>query len=297
MSFISKIKDQKKTIGPVGLTLVLYLLIAGPQLVLGLVIGLFSLGGENLFKNQKLQSLTFLYLTLITTFLAYIFSRKILSMKKTDLGLLDNNRLLSYIKGMAFGLISLGLVVVFLNVFVGVSISLNILSVSPLVFLAFGLGRIFQGFEEEFLFRSIFMKNLSDDLGLKKAVLINSLIFSIFHTGNTGFSLLAFINIFLLGLVFSLAFIKTGSVFFPAGAHSLWNMGQANIFGIRVSGMAPSQNTIFKTDISGPNIFTGGDFGIEASLVTSIVFLLILVFFMKAIKKERAEDKFTQTLQ
>ena len=52
----------------------------------------------------------------------------------------------------------------------------------------------------------------------------------------------------------------------------MWNFIQGNIYGFNVSGMAQSQS-IFIFKISNCEIFSGGTFGLEGSLLTTIVLL------------------------
>lgn len=267
---------------PVALTLAIYLILTGPQVLFGLVAGLVSLSKNSpldqiftrLSENLELISL---YLTLISLSLAYIFARKVLNKSKADLGLMAHKK--SYIRGIILGFLALTFIVLSLGALGYLDLSIK--SIRPLVFLAYLVGWIIQSFEEEFLFRSILMTELENDKSKRRAIVSNSLIFSIFHLGNNGFSPLAFLNIFLLGFILSLLFYKSRGVFMPAGFHFIWNMAQANIYGIAVSGLRPIEDSILSANLTGQGIISGGDFGIEASIITSLVLVGALIVLMR----------------
>ena len=123
--------------------------------------------------------------------------------------------------------------------------------------------------------------------GVESAIIANSLIFSIMHIGNAGFGALPFINIFLMGTIFSLLFYISGDIFLPAAAHSFWNFSQGNIYGINVSGISQSTSTLIKTDLTGNPLITGGAFGVEGGLVTFIVEFIIVMILLYKIKHNK----------
>lgn len=95
----------------------------------------------------------------------------------------------------------------------GFKIRLNIQNVDLKIFLLFVIGWIFQGFEEEFITRPVLMNYLGALKNLKTGIVANSLIFAILHLGNSYFNLIAFVNIFLMGLAFSMLFYIGDSIY------------------------------------------------------------------------------------
>ena len=87
-----------------------------------------------------------------------------------------------------------------------------------------------------------------------------------------GFQVLALLNLILFGIFESIYLLKTGNIWGISAIHSMWNFIQGNIYGFNVSGMAQSQS-IFIFKISNCEIFSGGTFGLEGSLLTTIVLL------------------------
>ena len=69
------------------------------------------------------------------------------------------------------------------------------------------------------------------------------------------------------GLFFGLGYVLTGQIALPIGLHFTWNFVQGNIFGFPVSGRITHATSLFLTQESGPDLWTGGAFGPEAGLL------------------------------
>lgn len=287
---IKETRENSRDINPVIITVILSLLVVIPQYGIGLIAAfvlkhrLVENFAEFIRENNLFFALV-IYSTAITLVLAYIFARKFLKRSNLSLGLVDSNKIKSYGKGILLGFGLLSIIVLLLRL-TGFAEIIRITKTFKLkLFLVFLPAWLIQGFEEEFLLRSILMNQMAAGGKIKVAIIANSLIFSIFHLGNTGFNFMAFVNIFLVGLVFSLIFYLNGSIYTSAAAHSFWNMTMANIYGITVSGNSPTGVTLFDTKLTGLTIISGGSFGIEGSIVTSLVLLVVLIILIRKIKK------------
>ncbi|WP_308803256.1 CPBP family intramembrane glutamic endopeptidase [Agathobacter sp.] len=137
---------------------------------------------------------------------------------------------------------------------------------------AFLGGFLLQGFYEELVFRGFFMISIIRKNTIFVAVMVNSILFGLTHGFNNGFQVLALLNLILFGIFESIYLLKTGNIWGISAIHSMWNFIQGNIYGFNVSGMAQSQS-IFIFKISNCEIFSGGTFGLEGSLLTTIVLL------------------------
>ena len=91
------------------------------------------------------------------------------------------------------------------------------------------------------------------------------------HMSNEHVTVLAYINLFLCGLLFGLLFVESGSIWMVAALHSGWNFLQGNIFGISVSGTAKSSSVFDSSFADGWSFMNGGDFGLEGGLAVTIV--------------------------
>lgn len=54
--------------------------------------------------------------------------------------------------------------------------------------------------------------------------------------------------------------------------HFAWNFFQGPVLGFKVSGLA--LQSIFEQQLKGPDLITGGQFGVEGSVIQSVVLLL-----------------------
>lgn len=247
--------------------------------------------GESLIRklgeNHEYAMIFNLWSTLLVSLTVYIFVKYYQNRNPKSLGLIDDRKGKSYLEGLLIGSSMLGLSFIFSYLLSGFKIRPNIYNIDLKLYIFFIIGWIFQGFEEEFITRSVLMNYLGALRNPKIGIIANSLIFSILHLGNSYFNLLAFVNIFLMGLVFSMLFYIRDSIYISAAAHSVWNFLQANFFGINVSGIITSKNTIFLSESVGNKWISGGGFGIEGGLVVTIVEIITLCLLYKKARKVR----------
>lgn len=140
-------------------------------------------------------------------------------------------------------------------------------------FIAFVFGSI----QEELLLRGYVLRNFMQSMRNWFAVIITGLIFALLHFFNPNMDLLGLINIFLAGVLFGVYYIHRRNLWFPIGLHLTWNFFQGTVYGIPVSGKPlPS---IITSSVSGPKLLSGGGFGIEASIIGTVVLLIGIVGF------------------
>jgi membrane protease YdiL (CAAX protease family) len=128
-------------------------------------------------------------------------------------------------------------------------------------------------FFEEILVRGIVLKALERPLGSVGAVLVSSLLFGLAHVPNAGATLLSTLNVTLAGVMFGMAFIATGRLWLPIALHLGWNFTAGYVFSAAVSGHDVQTGFLFG-QLTGPDWMTGGAFGIEGSVVTSLALAL-----------------------
>ena len=157
-------------------------------------------------------------------------------------------------------------------------------------FLLFGLGFMIQGMAEEVLCRSYFMVSIARRYPIWVAAVLNALFFAALHLGNSGISVLALINLTLFGIFESVYFIKRGSIWGAAAAHSIWNFVQGNFFGIKVSGMNTSCSVLESVSVEGKDLLNGGAFGLEGSIAVTIVLVAGILFLLTMRAKDVATE-------
>jgi len=131
------------------------------------------------------------------------------------------------------------------------------------------------GVGEELLARGVFLRTLCRPLHPAIAVFITGGIFGLAHLGNPDASWYAALNVALVGWWFGALAIRTGSLWSSVGAHVAWNFFEGFVLGQPVSGMRPRAGLLVSS-WEPRGFFSGGDFGPEASGVTTVVLTVLL---------------------
>lgn len=126
---------------------------------------------------------------------------------------------------------------------------------------------------EEMMFRGYPFHRLLETVPTPVAVVIMSVLFAVAHGGNPHSSKLAMINTFTIAVLLSVAYLRTRALWLPWGIHFAWNTVLGVVFGLPVSGLTDFA-VIVRTRATGPRWVTGGAYGIEGSVVGTIVILL-----------------------
>jgi len=129
---------------------------------------------------------------------------------------------------------------------------------------------------EELMFRGYPFQRLVEAIGPGGAILVFSVLFGLVHILNPGATLWGLVNTVAIGVVLSLAYLRTRALWLPWGFHFAWNATLGLVFGLPVSGIR-FFNVIVLADASGPIWLTGGSYGLEASLPGALVVLLGLL--------------------
>lgn len=129
---------------------------------------------------------------------------------------------------------------------------------------------------EELMFRGYPFQRLVEAIGAGGAILVFSALFGLVHLMNPGASFWGLFNTVAIGVVLSVAYLRTGALWLPWGIHFAWNATLGVVFGLPVSGIRLF-NIVIRTTAAGSHWLTGGTYGLEASLPGAVVVLLGLV--------------------
>jgi membrane protease YdiL (CAAX protease family) len=140
------------------------------------------------------------------------------------------------------------------------------------------------GLFEELLFRGVLFRSMSDMFGDWIALVVSAAVFGLVHLHNPAATLTGAIFISVeAGLLLAAAYMLTRRLWLSIGFHMSWNYTQSAIFSGIVSGSV-SEPGLIRSNIKGPDILTGGSFGLEASIIafalcstTGIVLLIMAV--------------------
>ncbi|MGH8882379.1 MAG: CPBP family glutamic-type intramembrane protease, partial [Stackebrandtia sp.] len=87
------------------------------------------------------------------------------------------------------------------------------------------------------------------------------------------------------GVLLGVAYLWRRNIWFVVGLHFTWNTVQS-LLGIPTSGHDP--HGLMSVEAHGPALWSGGDFGLEASVVPILVSLAIIIpMFVRARRNDR----------
>ena len=270
--------------------------LVGPfSLVIGFLVDFFS-PGNGIASIQEFFYHYFLYYELfsfVIILFLFIFWVKVIEKNAlSSLGFVKRNWLKYLGWGIMFSLVQMGVIALVYQVSGIGSFELNELSLEPILFIL-GLFPfwLLQGGTEEVATRGWLLTRIAARTNLPFAIAISSSLFGILHMGNAGVTFLSVLNIILDGVLAGLLFIYTDSIWLVVAQHGTWNYVQGNLLGFQVSGTGADASIFSFTMGDGPDWLTGGAFGAEGSIITTLVLLVSLVIVYRlGERKEKFVD-------
>ncbi len=294
---MSKIKDFIKNISPfnnrtempkilyvIKVVLIFYLFKFASELVgegLALAIhfacGMNPLEGE-MFDENTITLITYLgySVMIVIVFLLWkLFQKKTLS----ELGFTKN--IGSYFIGIALGTVLLAVSVISITICGALQFNGVFDNIDVKMVLLMALCFVFQGAMEEILCRGVVQQLLVKKTSVPVAFGISAVLFTVPHIGNMQggspvITAVAVINLILISLIFSLVTHSFKSIWAACGLHSVWNYILYSILGLNLSGKDAAVTAVFDMRTVGSNILNGAGYGIEASILTTVVLTLAL---------------------
>lgn len=184
---------------------------------------------------------------------------------------------------------------------VGLLVGAGLYTSSVLILMALGIYRIegfnpwtflipaialalHSGFFEELVFRGVLFRSVEDMFGSWISLVVSSAVFGLMHLINPTATLMGAIFISIeAGLLLAAAYMLTRRLWLSIGFHMAWNYTQSAVFSGIVSG-GVSDPGLIRPIIRGPDLLTGGNFGLESSVIafalctaTGIVLLVMAV--------------------
>lgn len=239
---------------------------------------------QNMSENSTSSFLIIqAFATLGTLLIIWIFMRFIDRKKMIDLGFSFQKKTKDILYGLLAGFIMMGLGTLFLwwngNLTID-SVNFGFLNLLQSIVLF-----ILVSVNEEIFVRGYILANFMDSMNKYIALILSSLIFTALHLLNPNVSVIGVSNIFLAGLLLGIGYIFTKNLWFPLALHFSWNFFQGPIFGFEVSGT--NSSSLISHSIQGNEILTGGKFGLEGSIIATVLCSLgILLFWMVYKKKD-----------
>ena len=231
---------------------------------------------------------SFVFILLLFIFWVKVIEKNSLS----TLGFVKKNWLKYLGWGILLSLLQMGVIALVYQMGGIGTFELNELSLEPILFIL-GLFPfwLLQGGTEEVATRGWLLTRIAARTNLPLAIGISSSLFGILHMGNAGVTFLSVLNIILDGVLAALLFIYSDSIWLVVAQHGTWNYVQGNLLGFQVSGTGADASIFSFTMGSGPDWLTGGAFGAEGSIITTLVLLLsVLIVYRLGERNERAVE-------
>jgi uncharacterized protein len=129
---------------------------------------------------------------------------------------------------------------------------------------------------EELVFRGFPLQILIDGVGEWPAVIGMSALFGAVHLDNPNASVLGIVNTIVAGILLSLAYVRTRSLWMPYAIHLGWNVGLGFVFGFSLSGIDLA--SLWTTGTAGSETILGGGYGPEGGLLATFIFATAALF-------------------
>jgi membrane protease YdiL (CAAX protease family) len=139
---------------------------------------------------------------------------------------------------------------------------------------------------EEMLFHGYAFQLLVRSMGAFATILPAGVIFGLSHLGNQNATVLGIVNTLAWGILLGYAYWRSEALWLPIGLHFGWNV-MLPLFGANLSGFTMGL-TGYALHWSVGNLWSGGDYGPEGSLLTT---LAVVVLFWVVARASRSHHE------
>ena len=146
---------------------------------------------------------------------------------------------------------------------------------------------------EEAIYRGLIFPIVSRRYGVIIAAITSSIMFGMLHLFNNGITWLSFISTVIWGFEVCIAYCIFNNLAISSGIHLGWNVTIGLLCGMNLSGFS-IPCSYFITNISGPDIIIGRDFGPEESIIMipmTVIFSVALFFICKKTNRANLLNK------
>ncbi len=174
--------------------------------------------------------------------------------------------------------------------FCGFNTNVNIKSILLWV-LAFGI----QGAAEEIMCRGFLLNSLKNKMSVSLAILVSSTAFVFPHLSSLMeadfvYAVVGIINLYLVSTIFSILVLWRSNIWVACGLHSAWNFILYVIMGLSLSGSESVSKGVVLFSVKDVSILNGAEYGIEASVITTVVLGMLLFAMVKGWKGRTGKD-------
>lgn len=261
------------------LILLVFSILWAGSFILGRCISIYILKGviEEPLKLSLRRIITCGFqISIFFLWVIFIEKRKILT-----LGFRHNKRLYKFLIGFFIGIITITIITIMLFLVGAIQIEIrNNINMSINTYVGIVLivvSWLVQSASEEIGIRGWLIPLLGAKYSVAIAILVTSVVFGTLHLFTPTATMLSFVNLILSGVFFALYAISEECLWGVWGCHFGWNLALGNIYAFSVSSFLSSDYTIFKINVVGTNILTGGSFGPEGGILATLVLVIGII--------------------
>jgi len=132
---------------------------------------------------------------------------------------------------------------------------------------------------EELLFRGYGFQILLPLCGRWPTLIGTGAVFALMHWSNPNAGWLGLVNTAAFGVLFGYAYVRSRDLWLPIGLHMGWNV-TLPFFGVNLSGLR-MKVTGYEMSWTAGALWSGGEYGPEASILTSAVIVLLFLYLWR----------------
>lgn len=281
--FYEEKQNSKRNFGFISAPIIgAVLLLSGELIGTGIIRISSGIFPSPYWKSINVELLSFLFIFLVIIFWVRVVEKS----PWQGLGFTKNNMGKDFLKGFLLGagmltlsvLVMMGFGVVKIE---GFNFSVTMLKSFSILLICW----IIQSGTEEVLSRGWLFSSVAGKNSVGLGIIVSSLFFALMHIGNNNIGVLPILSLLLFAVLTALYMLKTSNIWGVCGIHSAWNCFQGNVFGFSVSGQSVG-NSFMPVSTHGHNWLSGGNFGVEGSIVSQIVQIIVILYLIYKLKTE-----------
>ncbi|MGE7893371.1 CPBP family intramembrane glutamic endopeptidase [Bacillus cereus] len=225
-------------------------------------------------------------------FILFIWVRFVEKRPFSSIGFWKEKWMRKYLKGALIGFVFISTPVILLLLMGSVKLQVQHITSTVIVGIVGSLvAFLIQGATEEIIVRGWLFPVLSVRSRIWVGIVVTSFLFGFLHLLNPGITILSISNIILVGVFAAFYVLKDSSLWGICAWHSIWNWAQYNVYGFAVSGMTIYSTPLFKPATNGPEFLHGGTFGIEGSIITTIMLTIASIVLWRKLWGRKAKRR------
>ncbi|MGX5507411.1 CPBP family intramembrane glutamic endopeptidase [Bacillus toyonensis] len=210
----------------------------------------------------------------------------------SSIGFWNEQWMRKYLRGALIGFIFISIPVILLILTGNVKLQMQEITMTVIFGIVGSLvAFLIQGATEEIVVRGWLFPVLSVRSRIWIGIVVTSFLFGFLHLLNPGITILSISNIILVGVFAAFYVLKDSSLWGICAWHSIWNWAQYNVYGFAVSGMTIYSTPLFKPVTNGNEVLHGGSFGIEGSIITTIMLFIASIVLWRRLWGRRAKQR------